>query len=481
MNSNVPRLVARIALVAGAGFATLVVAPAVHAEDAKSVHEALLANGLRIVTLEDHSCPVVAVQVWYHVGSKDEDPERQGFAHMFEHMMFRGTDRLGPEDHFEFIRAAGGDCNAYTSFDQTVYVQTVPREQLPMVLWLEAERMASLKVDQAGFETERAVVEEERRLGLNQPYGSVLEKLLAQVFTKHPYRWSTIGNIDHLRRATAEELLRFWEKFYVPNNATLIVVGDVDHAAVEKEAEKAFGWIPRCGEPPRIEAREPLFDAPKSITISEDRGPVPIVAVAYRTVGLGHPDALPLEMLMSIVGGGESSRLYRTLVDDSEVAVMAMGAAMSLEHEGFAAAGAVLMPFANMDKPLEMLDTEVSRVASEGVTEAELKKAKTNFLRNLVDSSATVESKAQKVGTAAVFEGGAARMANRAKEIEAVTLADLKRVASTYFVPERKVVLRIEPTVGGMLRMLLGNKGAAEGEQEVKKESAATSDAGPER
>src|SRR5690606_5180149 len=216
-------------------------------------HETTLPNGLRVIVHEDRSCPVVAVQVWYHVGSKDEDPERQGFAHMFEHMMFRGTDRLGPEDHFEFVRGVGGDCNAYTSFGQTVYVQTAPQNQLEMVLWLEAERMAALKVDEEGFDTERAVVEEEARMGMTRPYGTLMEQVLERVFTVHPYRWSPIGKIDHLRAATSEELLRFWETYYVPNNATLIVVGDVAHEEVFRQAEEAFGWIPRCADPPRVD------------------------------------------------------------------------------------------------------------------------------------------------------------------------------------------------------------------------------------
>src|SRR5262245_7838192 len=156
-----------------------------------------LPNGLQVVVLEDHSCPVVAVQVWYHVGSKNEDPQRQGFAHMFEHMMFRGTDRLGPKAHMDILRQVGGDVNAYTSFDQTVYVNKVPSNQVEAVLWLEAERMAFLKVDDESFFTERAVVEEERRLGLNAPYGTVLERVLPTIFKTGAYRWSTIGQIPH--------------------------------------------------------------------------------------------------------------------------------------------------------------------------------------------------------------------------------------------------------------------------------------------
>ncbi len=203
-----------------------------------------LDNGLQVISLEDFSCPIVAVHLWYHVGSKDEDPERQGFAHMFEHMMFRGTDRLGSTDHFDFIRQTGGTCNAYTTFDQTVYTQTLPANQLNLALWLEAERMSMLKIDQDAFDTERKVVEEERRMGINRPYGKLLEKVLPHIFPDHPYRWSTIGSIPHLRSASVPELREFWTKYYVPNNATLVVVGAVKHGEVQQLAQRNFGWIP---------------------------------------------------------------------------------------------------------------------------------------------------------------------------------------------------------------------------------------------
>ncbi len=216
-----------------------------------------LANGLEVITLEDFSCPIVAVQVWYHVGSKDEQPDRQGFAHMFEHMMFRGTDKLGPTDHFGFIRRVGGTTNGYTSFDRTVYLETLPADQLELALWLEAERMAFLKIDQEAFDTERRVVEEERRMGLSEPYGTVFERLLEQIYQVHPYRWPPIGKISHLRAASVQELRDFWTKNYVPSNATLIIVGAVEHEDAQDMARKYFGWIPRYARPPQVDIAEP--------------------------------------------------------------------------------------------------------------------------------------------------------------------------------------------------------------------------------
>jgi predicted Zn-dependent peptidase len=180
-----------------------------------------LDNGLGVITLEDFSCPIVAVQVWYHVGSKNEQPDRQGFAHMFEHMMFKGTDRVGPRDHFGFIQRVGGSNNGYTNFDTTVYLETLPVNQLELALWLEAERMTFLKIDQDMYDTERNVVEEELRMGENRPYGTLFKKMCAKLFNVHPYQWTPIGKLRHLRAAGVGELRDFWTRFYVPNNATL--------------------------------------------------------------------------------------------------------------------------------------------------------------------------------------------------------------------------------------------------------------------
>lgn len=297
-----------------------------------------LDNGLRVIVMEDHSAPLVAVQVWYHVGSKDENPERQGFAHMFEHMMFRGTDVLGPEEHFEFIRRTGGDCNAFTAFDNTTYVNTLPSNQLELALWLEADRMAFLKIDDESFYKERSVVEEERRLrSLNTPYGTVPEKLLPALFKEHPYRWTPIGQIPHLRAATIDELQQFWDRYYTPSNATLVVVGDVTHAKVQELAKKYFGWIPTIPEPQHVTIKEPRQTEPRSITIPEKKGPIPIIGYMYRGVPQAHADALPLEMLMTILGGGESSRLYKDLVKDQQVAQFAVAGAFSLQDDGICA------------------------------------------------------------------------------------------------------------------------------------------------
>jgi len=438
--------------------------------------ETTLSNGLRVVTLEDESCPIVAVQVWYRVGSKDEAEDRQGFAHMFEHMMFRGTDRLGPKDHFEHIRKTGGECNAFTAFDNTTYVNVAPANQLEMLLWLEAERLAFLKIDAAGLETERRVVEEERRLGLNQPYGSVPEKLLAGLFEKHPYRWSPIGQIPHLRAATADELQAFWDRYYVPNNAVLVIVGAVKHEAAQRLAEKAFAWIPRCPDPPRVTVVEPPQDGARSLTIEEPNGPVPIAGVVYRGVPIGHPDGPALEILSNILGQGESSRLNRELVRKEKVAMIALSGAFALEQAGFVGAGALLGPFGDHEKALAAVGAEIEKIKSADVTEAELSKAKNTILKGHVTTQLSIESKANRLGQAATFEGGPESANRDVERYRAVTAADVRRVANAYLVDDRLTTVVVKPTLFGMIKSLLGGAGK-KGEPEDEGAAPPTADA----
>ena len=411
-----------------------------------------LDNGLQVITLEDRSTPIAAVQLWYHVGSKDERPDRRGFAHMFEHMMFRGTQNIGPKAHFEYIRRVGGDANAYTSFDNTTYIQVVPSNQVEMVLWLEAERMAFLKINEDYFDIERRVVAEEYRMGREQPYGTALERLLERIFQEHPYRWSPIGDMDELAAADASELQTFWNTYYVPNNAVLVVVGDVEHTEVLSMAERAFGWMPRYPDPPRVTVREPVQTEALKIALKERNGPVPVVALAYRTVPLGHRDAVALEMLGTILGGGESSRLYRDLVTDRDLAMFAVSGSFNLEHDGLFAAGAVLRPFGSKPKAsLKAIREQVERVRAQGVTDEELVKARNGMLRDEVTSQLTVESKAQRLGEAALLLGDVKRVNTRLQEIGEVTKDDLLRVAREYLQPEREIEIKIEPSMLGFL------------------------------
>jgi zinc protease len=406
--------------------------------------EITLDNGLKVITLEDFSCPIVNVQVWYHVGSKDENPERQGFAHMFEHMMFRGTERLGPTDHMDLVRQAGGDCNAYTSFDQTVYHETLAAHQLELALWLEADRMSALKIDQNSFDTERKVVEEERRMGLNSPFGTVMEKVMAEVFQQHPYRWTPIGKIPHLRSAAVQELRDFWMRYYVPNNATLIVAGAVKHAEAQQLAKRHFSWIPRGHDLPRVAIEEPWPAAGRTVTITEDNAPAPIVGVLFRTVPISHPDHVPLALLTKVLVGDDSSRLYRSLVAEKKVAVQAIDISQALEQEGLFFAGAIIPPFgAKPEAAMQALEEQIEKLRTGPISEHELLKARNQSLRAEVMQTLTVEGKASALGAAAVLEGNPARANDALNDIRRVTVEDLQRVARTYLIPERQINVKI--------------------------------------
>lgn len=429
--------------------------------------ETVLDNGLRVISLEDDSTPIAAVQLWYHVGSKDERADRNGFAHMFEHMMFRGTEKLGNKEHFDYVRRTGGNCNAYTSFDQTVYVQEFPSNQLEMVLWMEAERMAALRVDEGGFATERNVVKEEWRMGRNAPYGDMLPAVLDFLFTTHPYRWSPIGDLDHLQAASVDELMNFWETYYVPNNATLVVVGDVDHAEVRKLAAKCFGWIPRCDDPPRVDpSAEPVQTEKRRIELEPKNGPVPIGVLAFRAVPQGHPDALALNMLMQILGGGESSRVYLDLVRRKEVAAVGMGMYVGMEQAGFAGLVGVAMPFGDTDDIMDALWEQVEIIKRDGVTDAELAKVRNQIARGQVTEALTVASKANLLGTAHVIEGDTQRANTYFDRVREVTSDDLKRVANTYLVESLANEIVIEPGLKSMLGTVLSLGGGGSDEAE---------------
>ncbi len=346
-------------------------------------------NGMRVIVMEDHSSPIVSIQVWYHVGSKDEQPDRTGFAHMFEHMMFRGTDRIGPEDHFKYLRRFGGQVNGYTTFDQTVYIQEVPSNQVDLTFWLEAERMANLKINEEYFATERNVVKEEYRRGVTDPpYGTIPDKVLPFLFTKHSYRWSPIGNLDHLNAATADELREFFDTYYVPNNATLVVVGDVTTSEVLAKAKRYFGWIPRSADPPRVTVREPKVTEPRRLEIPEQKGPLAIVGVGYHICPADDPDRHAFAILDYVLSGGESGRVYKKLVKELELCMHALSGTFLLEQDGLWVLGAVVKMGVDPADVEAALVGELEAVLADGITEAELEKARNQVAAKAVLNAA---------------------------------------------------------------------------------------------
>lgn len=409
-----------------------------------------LANGMTIITLEDFSCPIVSVQVWYNVGSRDERPDRQGYAHMFEHMMFKGTPRVSPSDHFELIRSVGGTCNAYTSFDQTVYYQTLPSDQLELAFWLEAERMAFLKIDQQAVDTERKVIEEELRKNENEPYGTLHKKIFAAIFDTHPYRWTPIGNISHLRATSTADLREFWSSRYIPSNATLIIVGAVKHQQVQKLAETYFGWIQKHPVPQRRSQCEPMPAKPKIIEIADENAPAAMATLAWRTIPMNHPDREALDFLAEILGSGKSSRLYRQLVAEKQLAVDASAGSFNLQQDGLFQAEAVMAPGADTQTVIPLIEKQILAIQQNGVSQQELEKARHQQLKSVVQTNLTVESKARLLGTAAVTMGDVSQVNQVLDRIRAVTAKDIQRVAKQYLTPSGKFTFIIKQNDKGM-------------------------------
>lgn len=408
-----------------------------------------LDNGLDVITLEDFSTPIVAVQVWYEVGSQNEKPDRQGYAHMFEHMMFKGTDRVSESDFFNLLRKVGGTNNAYTSFDQTVYYETLPAEQIELALWLEAERMSFLKIDQQAFDTERNVVEEELRMRENQPYGNLFKKIAAAVFEEHPYRWTPIGNLAHLRATSVADLRRFWMDYYVPNNATLIIVGAIEHKKAQSLAKEYFGWIPQEPTPPQVAVKEAPLQETKTLVIDDENAPAGQVSLVWRTVPTGTRDETALDLASQILGNGRSSRMYRQLVANTQMAVEAGSDTYNLQQDGLFMATATLAPEAdNYDQLIEAIKEQVEKIRTQGITEIELEKARNQLLKQIVTANLEIESKASLLGRAAVTMGDVSKVNTLIDQIRSITSQNVQQAAIKYLDTNRVYEFIIKQNTG---------------------------------
>jgi zinc protease len=405
-----------------------------------------LPNGLRILLVEDHSTPILNLQVWYHVGSKDERHGRTGFAHLFEHLMFKGSAHVAPEQHSRIIEAAGGVYNAYTNDDVTVFWETVPSNFLERVMWLEADRMATLTVDQANFTSEREVVKEERRLRVEDPpYGRLFEDLYAVAFTVHPYHHATIGSMEDLDKAALPDVQEFYRTFYRPDNATVIVVGDAAPEECFAWAEKYFGGIPKPTQPvPRQKLVEPPQEEAKQFTKSYGaNSPLPAVIEGYKMSAAFSPDYYALNLASSILSSGESSRLYRRLVYESQLAAQAAGLGNFTEDPNLFLAFAVMNQGKTAEEGKAAIDSVLEQMKNQPVSEHELNKAKNQVLAASIFAREGDQSTGDSLGFAAVI-GKDPELINRDTEMYlAVTPEDIQRVARNYFVPTRSTVLFI--------------------------------------
>jgi zinc protease len=411
------------------------------------IHTETLGNGLRVILLEDHAVPVVNLQVWYHVGSKDEEAGHTGFAHLFEHLMFKGSAHVGSEEHSRIIEAAGGFDNAYTNDDTTVFWETFPSNYLDRVLWLEADRMGSLNVDEANFTSEREVVKEERRVNFeNRPYGLVVEDLYAAAFTVHPYHHTTIGSMEDLNKATIEDVRNFFKTFYKPNNATLVIAGDFRSDEAVRWAKKYFEGIPASTGPiPRRNTPEPPQEQERVVEKSYSNTPLPAIVEAYKMPAEYTPDSYPLGLASNILSQGESSRLYRTLVYQERIALQTIGFGNFTEDPNLFWVVAIMNQGHTNAEGQKALDAALEEIKTKPVDEKELEKAKNQIASQFILGRQTVQEKATAIGNAAVLGKDPNLVNDDLERYLKVTPAEIEQVAREYFVKQHATVLLVTP------------------------------------
>ncbi len=402
-----------------------------------------LSNGLQVIFLEDHAIPVINLQVWYHVGSKDEQAGHTGFAHLFEHLMFKGSAHVPAEEHSRIIEAVGGFDNAETTDDTTDFYETFPSNYLERVLWLEADRMGSLNVSEENFKSEREVVKEERRVRVeNQPYGYLQEDLRAAAFTEHAYHHTPIGSMTDLNNATIEDVRAFFNAFYKPNNATLVVVGDFSSRQALAWAKKYFEGIPAAAKPiPRINHPEPPQTAERVVKKSYSNTPLPAIVIGYKIPARYTPDTYPVDLASNILAGGESSRLYQALVYKDQIAVQAAGFANFSEDPNLYWAFAIMNPGHTAEDGQKALEVVLDGLKTQPVESKELEKAKNQEIAGSILGRDTDEEKAVALASAAVVGKDPELVNSELARYLAISAADIQRVAKDYFDAQHATVM----------------------------------------
>ena len=406
-----------------------------------------LANGLEVYAAPDHATPTVAINVWYHVGSKDDPAGRSGFAHLFEHIMFKGTKHMKPEMIDRLTEDVGGFNNAYTADDVTVYYEVVPSNHLERLLWAEAERMATLNVDEKNFRSEREVVKQEYLQRVEaEPYGQFGEEIIKKSFVEHPYKRPTIGNIPELNAATIEDVRAFHATYYRPDNATLVVVGDFEPAQFDGWVDKYFGLVAKPAVPvPRVTVKEPARMKEQRLTEYDAQVPLPAVAVTYLGPAARSEDALAFEIAQEILAGGESSRLYQRLVYEKALAQSVEFQADLREDLGLLTFQVVLASGKKVADAERALFAEIEKIAAQPVTDAELAKAKNRLLTARLHERETCEGKATALAHAVLVLGDATRVNTDLARLQSVPAGDVQRVVRAAFTEPNRLVLEWLP------------------------------------
>ncbi|HTU02610.1 MAG TPA: pitrilysin family protein [Candidatus Sulfotelmatobacter sp.] len=433
-----PTALCLLLLLLAASIAVPAAAPADNLAD--RVSETTLDNGLKVLIVEEHKAPVVTVQVWYHVGSRNEQVGKTGLSHMLEHMMFKGTSEVGAKQFSTLIRQNGGQDNAFTTTDYTGYYIDFAADRVGLALRLEADRMAHLLLAPEDFLPERQVVMEERRLRIEDQPGQLLgETMRAAAFLAHPYRWPVIGWSSDIDGYTRDDLVRHYRTYYVPNNATLIVAGDIRKAEVLAEIQTLFGKIPRGPDPPAVITTEPPQRGERRIVVRKE-AELPLVFAVYHVPTIAHVDAFALEVLAYVLGGGASARLHEHIVYDKRLATFATADYSGVHHDPHLfGLNAGPMPGKSTEEVEQALYGEVERIVQEPISDRELQKAKNQIEAEFVFAEDSVQRMARLLGS---MESVASwkLLIGYLDGIRKVTAEDVKRVARRYLTPENRTV-----------------------------------------
>lgn len=394
-----------------------------------------LPNGLHVILHKDNSNPIVAVSVLYHVGSKNENPNRTGFAHFFEHLLFEGSKNVKRGEFDKYISNAGGVNNANTSTDRTYYYELLPSNQLALGLWLESERMLHAEVNNKGIETQREVVKEEKRLRIdNQAYATVMSKEIpGLLFQNHPYKWPVIGSMEHIDAAQEIDYKNFYKTFYVPNNATLSIAGDIDMADAKMLINKYFATIPKgTGVIPRPNAMEEPITAEIKKTFYDKNAQIPAVIYGYRTPKQTDSDSYVLDIISSILSSGQSSRIQKNIVNKKQLALASGSFLNAMEDYGTFMMFGLINRGVEVEKLSEAMDEEIEKLKADGVTQRELQKQINNLEKAFVNGNRTMAGIAETLANYHVYYGDANLINREIEKYRAITVDDVKRVARKY-------------------------------------------------
>jgi predicted Zn-dependent peptidase len=470
---------------------------ALHAQRKIDFVEYDLPNGMHVILHEEHATPIVAVSVLYHVGSKNENPERTGFAHFFEHLLFEGTVNIERGEYSKIVERNGGTLNANTSQDRTFYFELLPSNKLELGLWLESERLLHAKVDNKGIETQRSVVKEEKRQRVdNQPYASFITEMSKRMFPNHPYNWVPIGSMEHLDAAQEEDYVNFYKNYYVPSNATLSIAGDIDIAKTKKLIDLYFSSIPKgqalnlyrdfvnysdeefekkyqlgkskfdgknflasknpeaqkliakmLNTPTEIKRTQKDKEAIKGIVKEqiEDNIQLPALFMGYKFPEQTHPDSYAIEMMNEVLSGGSSSRINKSIVEKKQMANFAFSFNFGLEDAGMGIFAAIASDGISLDDLQKEFDTQIELIKSELISQEEFEKVRNKFENDLVSSNGTISGISENLADNHVYYKNTNRVNTLMNEYMKVTREDIQRVAQKYFTQDARIILHYVP------------------------------------